>query len=141
MIVTLPRGVIIDTNKEPGADFDEKIKEEFAQYTEGTADAYTYQDKLSFIDICVDRFHGQKDGEKAVKEYLGDRFKYDLECGDFPQEEDYYNLETMQDIYMKGKESQKLHSHDSGDRHEEEKIERIIIRLIKAVLDFERSEK
>ena len=33
------------------------VKEEFARYTFGTGKGYTYQDKLLFIDLMVQRLH------------------------------------------------------------------------------------
>lgn len=138
MIVILPRGVEVDTNDVP-ADFEYQIQDAFGAYTEGTAPEYTFQDKLCFIDNCIEKFHNPDldSSEDVVMDYLKDRFEYDITNGEFPSESEYYSFETMVDCYELGKKSCKMYSHDyEGDKHDEEKIEQVIIRIIKAVLDW-----
>ena len=141
MIVILPRNVEVDTNNVP-EDFEQQIQDAFTAYTEGTADDYTFQDKLCFIDLCIERFHNPQrfNDDDIVMEFIKGRFENDLDNGDFPQESDYYNIDFMTECFCYGKEFRKMYSHDFGgeycNRHEEEKIEKIIIRIIKAVLDW-----
>ena len=49
MKIKFPRNVVVDTDNIP-QDFEEQIRASFKAYTEGTAEAYTYQDKLAYID-------------------------------------------------------------------------------------------
>lgn len=135
-IVDLPR-ILIDLDDIP-ENFEEQIKEAFEKYTEGTADEYRFQDKLCFLDRCISAFHGEKDSHDAVIREIKNYFAYELEeNGEFIGEDDVYCIEFMEDCYNAGKESQKMYSHDFGNRKEEEKVEKIIIRIIKALFSEE----
>lgn len=140
MILQLPRGILLNTEDVP-QDFEKQVQEAFTEYTRGTAATYTYQDKLAFIDACVNRLNEAKDSEEAVGDYLKDRFMSDLKSGQFPEQEDYFDLCTMEDIYGMGKESQKLHKSHYDDRHQQEQIEQITLRLITAVIEWKPGEE
>lgn len=134
----LPRDLIVDTDNIP-EDFEHQVQKVFAEYTELTAKDYTFQDKLMFIDVCVNILHGEKDNREAVMELMKDTFEYQVtEYGTFPNESDFLTTEFMEVCYEEGKRSQKMYSRYGVDRHEEEKIEKMLIRLIKAVMDYER---
>lgn len=138
MIVILPRGVEVDTNDVP-EDFEYQIQDAFGAYTEGTASAYTFQDRLCFIDTCIDAFHNpdRMSSDDVVMEHLKERFEYDVRNGDFPSETEYMDFDSLVECYELGKRHSKMYSHDyGGGKHEEEKIEKLIIRIIKAVLDW-----
>lgn len=139
MIVELPRGLKVDTNNLP-EDFENQVQKVFAEYTELTARDYTFQDKLMFIDVCVNILHGEKDNREAVMELMKDTFEYQVtEYGTFPNESDFLTTEFMEVCYEEGKRSQKMYSRYGVDRQEEEKIEQMLIRLIKAVLEYDKS--
>lgn len=132
----LPRGLIVDTNNIPD-DFEKQVQKVFAEYTECTHRDYTYQDKLLFIDVCVHILHGDLDNDTAVMELMKDTFEYQVsEYGDFPDETDFLSTEFMEICYDAGAKSQCLYFRNSG--HEVEKIEKMLIRIIKAVLDYEK---
>lgn len=138
MIFELPRGLTVDTNNVPG-DFEEQVQKTFAGYTELTHKDYTFQDKLMFIDVCVGILHGDKDDDAAVMDLMKDTFEYQVtEYGTFPNETDFLTTEFMEACYKEGKKNQYLHFRNSAGNHEIEKIEKMLIRLIKAVLDYER---
>ena len=141
MIINLPRGLDVDIDNVPD-DFEEQVQKAFRNYTSGTDEKYTFQDKLCFIDLCVQYLHGNKDSDDAVMDLVKDSIESDLRNGEFPQERDYYSLEYMEYCYNQGKESQRLHSKDLGgkykDHHLEEKIEKLIIRILKAIIMWEK---
>lgn len=101
MIATLPRGLEIDTNNLP-ENFEELIKGAFAEYTIGTADDYKFEDKLRFIDLCVEALHGAKDSDDTVMEYIKDRMESDIRNGEFPEESDYYSFDFMVEMFENG---------------------------------------
>lgn len=135
MICTLPRGYEIDTNDMP-EDFEAQIKEKFAEYTEGTTEEYTFEDRLRFLDLCVESLHGGKDSDDTVMEYLKDRMESDIRNGEFPDESDYYSFDFMVEMFEMGKEYQSMYMqyHKDG-RHEKEGIEKAITRIIKALFN------
>lgn len=134
----LPRDLVVDTDNLP-EDFENQVQKVFAEYTELTARDYTFQDKLLFIDACVNILHGKKDNREAVMELMKDTFEYQVtEYGTFPNESDFLTTEFMEVCYEEGKRSQKMYSKYGVDRHEEENVEKMLIRLIKAVIDYER---
>ena len=142
MIVTLQCNLEFDVNHLP-EDFEEQVQNAFARYTKGTAKDYTYQDKLCFIDVAVRKLHGDKNTEEAVREIMHDVMDYQLdEYGDIPDKSDYLSTDFMEHCYSKGKESQRLYSHNfagaESHSHDEENIMKMLIRLIKVVLDYER---
>ena len=134
----LPRDLIVDTDNIP-EDFEHQVQKVFAEYTELTAKDYTFQDKLLFIDVCVTILHGDKDNSEAVMELMKGTFEYEVsENGNFPDESDFLSTEYMEYCYAQGKDNQRLYSRYGVERKDEEKIEKMLIRLIKAVIDYER---
>lgn len=140
MMITLLRGLEVDPYNLPD-DFDEQITNAFSDYTEGTAEAYTFQDKLCFIDNCVKDCHGTGDADDIIMEDLKYRTGRKIEYGDFPEKDDYFSLEGMEYYYNMGKESQRLYSKEFGgeyhERHLEEAIEKMLIRIIKIIINWE----
>lgn len=139
MIVHLPRDLYIDIDNIP-EDFELQVQQKFAEYTEGTHPDYMFQDKLAFIDLTVKRLHGDKDSQEAVMDLMKDTFEFNVkEYGDFPGESDFLSVEFMEQCYTTGKESQRLHSHfETEEHHIYEKIEKLLLRLIQAVLDYKK---
>ena len=142
MIVKFPKGIRVDLKNIPD-DFEDQIKAAFADYTTGTSKDYTYQDKLAFIDLIVEGLHHAGDEWDAVKDYLHERFEYDLDNGlGMPDTSDYDGIEALQDVYLKGREDGRLHSqfedeHGFKDHHIYDKIMKLEYRAIKAVMDYE----
>lgn len=140
MTIELPKGIEVDPYNLPD-DFENQIKAAFTDYTMGTADAYTFQDKLCFIDHCIEDCHGAKDSDDIVMADLKNCIGHDIEYGDFPEKDEYFSFDRMVYYYNMGKESQRLYSHDFGgkysERRREEAIEKMLISIMAAVLDWE----
>ena len=136
MTITLPRGLEVDPYNLPD-DFEKQIQDVFTDYTEGTKDAYTFQDKLCFIDHCIEDCHGTGDSDDIVRADLKNRIEHEIEYGDFPDRDEYFSFESMVYYYDLGKESQRLYSRDFKDHHDKEAIEKMLIRIMKAILTWE----
>ena len=141
LIVILPKGLTTDVYDLP-EDFESKVQKAFSEFTEGTAKDYTFMDKLRFIDLASYYLHGGKDEETAVRELIHDKLDYDLdEYGTFPDESDYLSTEFMEMCYSEGRRSQRLDSDgfkDVDSYKDREQIERMLLRFIEAVIDYER---
>ena len=139
MMIQLPRMNAFPLNSVP-EDFDEQVIDAFAGYTEGTNASYRYQDRLCFIDHCVDALHGKKRDSEAVEEMILDYVRYSLrEEGTIPENDDVNTKEFKDDCYAAGKESQRLYWKKAGER-ENEAIMKLLIRIMKIVLDWEPEE-
>ena len=138
MIIELPRKIKVDTdNIRP--DLAEIVKEEFAQYTSKTREEYTYQAKLLFIDLMVQRLH-HADSATKVNRLIKQTFAYRLdEYGEFADETEFLSTEFMEDCYQLGQEDHKLYSRNfTGDYDTDEAIMQIEAIVIKAVMEYER---
>ena len=141
MIFKLTRGLTVDTDDIP-EDFEAQIQKCFSEYTYGTAKEYTFEDKLRFIDLCVEAFHGNLDEDDAVMYLVKSSMEADLNEGSFPQEDDYFSFEYMAYCYKEGRDSQRLQfgSYMYNDRHLREDVEKLLIRIIETVISWSRSE-
>ena len=134
MKIMFPRRIVVDVNNVPD-DFDEIILDAFKDYTELTREDYTYQDKLAFIDRCRELLHHSQNEADCVMELMKDRFEYGVnEYGEFPDESDFLSTEFMEDCYREGKTN--LYAHYTGDHHVDEKIMKLLVRVIKVVITY-----
>lgn len=140
MIITLPRGVNIDIDNVP-ENLEEIMQKTFSEYTHGTAREYTYEDKLMFIDVLMKNLH-HADAYTDVNNLIIDRFGYNLEeHGELTEPEEFLSVEFMQECYEAGQRSCKLRSFDyAGERRNCEKIMKIVVRVITAVMNWEGSQ-
>lgn len=140
LTVSLPKGLIFDVYDLP-EDFESKVQKAFSEFTEGTAKDYTFMDKLRFIDLASYYLHGGKDENTAVRVLIHDKLDYDLnEYGTFPDETDYLSTEFMELCYSEGRRSQRLDSDgfkDAESYKDREQIEKMLLRFIKAIIDYE----
>lgn len=137
MIIILPRGYEVDPMELP-ADFETEIAEVFRAYTKGTSKEYTFQDKLAFIDLCIERAHDYDDSCEAVKKFLSGRMVSEVEDGEFPQEDDYYCFDFMVECFDMGKEYQSAYSHNYGNnRHINEAVEKMLLKIMKVIVDWQ----
>ena len=136
-LITLPRGKNIDIDDVPD-NLEEMVQASFAEYTRGTRAEYMYQDKLCYIDNMIRRLHSADEVDK-VNELIKDAFAYGLEeQGEFMDESEVLSIEFMQQCYEQGLNDAKMYSHNFGKRkHDDDKIMKIICRVIKAVMDYE----
>lgn len=140
MIIRLPRKVEIDLDNIP-EDFDHIIRNTFRDYTEGTRDEYCFEDKLCFIDRCVELLHNVGDPDDEVMKLMKERFEYEVyEYGTFPSEEDFLSVEFMAYCFRAGREKARLYSDSeklARNRRDHEKIEKLLLRIMRVVIDYE----
>lgn len=135
MKIKFPRGIVIDTNQIP-EDFDDIIRKSFEEYTEGTSKAYTYQDKLAYIDVCRKLLHKAEDAQNCVIKLMKERMEYEVsEYGSIPDKEDYLSAEFMEHCFVEGRTN--LYHHYTGDHHIDDKIMALLVRAIKVVINYE----
>lgn len=137
MRVRLPRDIYVDIDNVP-ENLEEIIQKSFGEFTEMTAEAYTFEDKLYYIDLCLHCLHREADADDEIMEFMKERFEYEIkEYGDIPDRDDYLSFDFMEDCYNLGKRKHELYSKDfAEDRRDNEKIEKLLIRVIKAVMDY-----
>jgi hypothetical protein len=137
MKISLPRGVNIDIDNVPN-DLENIVWRAFAEYTEGTASAYTFADKLCFIDAVTKRLHHRDSGN--VQDLIKKRFNYELmEQGRIMDSDEFYgDMAFFEDCYTLGEKDSSLYSYDyCEDRRDNEKIMKILVRVITAVMNWE----
>ena len=134
-MLDLPKGLRVDVFNVP-EDFDEQVRKSFKEYTAGTSDRYTYQDKLAYIDLINEYAHRWPDPADEVNNYIKDRFAYELEeNGNFLSECDFRTTEVMEDIYSLGR--LKLYDHYRHDEHIDEEIMWVVARVIRVVMNYD----
>ena len=140
MKVNFPRGLVFDLSNIP-EDFDEQIRKAFHDYTDGTHPDYTFHDKLAFIDRTVELLRRSSDSYDAVKHLLHGLCEYYLdELDRMPESDDYNCIEFMEQCWTDGKKSQRLYGHHteySENTKENDEIMKLLIRVMKVVLDYE----
>ena len=143
MIIRLPRMVEIDLDNIP-EDFDQIVRDTFRDYTEGTRDEYCFEDKLCFIDRCVELLRNVGDPDDEVMKLMKERFECDVyEYGTFPSEEDFLSVEFMAHCFRAGRGKARLYSDSeklARNRRDHEKIEKLLLRIMRVVIDYEPEE-
>ena len=138
MKITLPRGAQIDIDNVP-ENLEEIVQKTFGEYTYGTASDYTDEDRLRFIDCMTKNLH-HADAYYGVKDLIMEQYEYELDDqGRLMDSDEFYTLEFMQSCYERGNEHAKLCYH-CDDHHVYDKVNRIIARIVRAVMSWERSE-
>lgn len=137
MTIELPRGLTIDIDNVP-ENLEELVAKSFAEYTEVTHRDYTYQDKLHYIDVMVRKLH-HADSTAAVNDEIKSLFEYKLdEYGNIADKDDFYSQEFMEQCYNRGQKDHELYSHNYfNDHRANEKVMKILVRVIKAVINWE----
>lgn len=134
MKIEFPRNFLIDTDNVP-EDFEKKIEKSFQDYTEGTANDYTYQDKLAYIDRCRKLLHNAEDTSDCVMELMKEKFEYEVrEYGNYPDESDFLSIEFMEECYEAARTN--LYSNYTGDINKNDKIMELLFRAIKVVINY-----
>ena len=136
MKIKFPRNVVVETDNIP-QDFEKQIRASFKAYTEGTAEAYTYQDKLAYIDLCRKYLHRAEDTSDCVLALIKEYLEYEVtEQGEIPDKEDYLSVEFMATCYENGRTN--LYDHYTGNHHVDDKIMDLLARAIKVVINYEK---
>lgn len=140
MVITLPRGIKIDIDRVPG-NLEDIVQKSFGEYTQGTSRAYTYQDRLMYIDVMMKNIW-HADAQRDVQKMILDRFKYNLDDqGELTEPEEFLSVSFMEDCYDLGHDRARLRCRGvTEDRHDDEKIMKIIERVIRAVMNWEPEE-
>lgn len=139
--INLPRGLEVDIFNLP-EDFKEQIEQEFREYTSGTTKAYTYVDKLGFIDCCVRHINGNKDSydvvDQKVEDYITSQWR---EYGQLDNKYDVYSTDFMADCYADGVRNAVLCSHfGTDDHHIYDQIQKVLVQVITIVMNYEDKE-
>ena len=140
MIIKFPETGYELNTLNPSEDFEERIKEVFAEFTEGTSEEYTFADKLEFLDLLRVYIYGNADDYEIVEDLIMDHAKYELsEFFRLPDKDDYRSIEFMtkcarqgfRPFYICGKEK----SSSLND-----KTQKTILRVIQIIVNWEREE-
>ena len=136
--IKLPRGLEVDIFHLP-ENFDEEINRVFGEYTRETAEDYRDCDRLGFIDCCVRHINGDKDRYDVVDEKVKDFITYQWEeFGELDSKDDVYSSDFMADCYAEGIQDAVLCSHfGTGDHHIYDQIQKVMVRIIRAVMSYE----
>ena len=136
--INLPRELEVDIFNLP-EDFKEQVEQAFREYTSGTAKAYTYVDKLGFIDRCVEYLNGNEDSDDVVNTLVEEAMISEWRNnGEIIKEDDIYSIEFMEDCYDRGKEDARLYSHfGSDDHHIYDQIQKVMVKVITIVMNYE----
>lgn len=137
MRIDLPRIDTFDLDNVP-SDFREQVQTAFGEYTQGTNPDYMYQDKLCYIDACIERLHKSNE-DNDIEDMIIDMVKYELsEQGQLPTNEDVFGYDGLIMAYREGKKKHELYSHQYGrHKHDSEKCMKLLCEIIKAVMDYE----
>lgn len=143
MIIRLPRKVEIDLDNIP-EDFDQIVRDTFRDYTEETRDDYCFEDKLCFIDRCVELLRKVDDPDDEVMKLMKDYLEYEVrEYATVPEEGDYLCFDFMEQCFRAGREKSRLYSDSekyAKNRRDHEKIEKLLLRIMRVVIDYEPEE-
>lgn len=102
MIIRLPHVDPIDT-LDLTEDFENRVKQSFAKYTEGTSKDYRFEDKLQYIENLKKYYIRRVDASEEVRRIILDRCEFELdEYGDLPDRDEFWSLEFMEQIFDAG---------------------------------------
>lgn len=138
MIIELARGIRVDIDR-PQENLEEIVMKEFGEYTKGTSHEYTYEDRLMFIDNCLDRLHHALDPAEIVNNLCVEMFEYNLrEVGHLMDPDEFMDSCFLEACINEGISRHRLRSNDyAEDRHDNEKIMKILVRVINAVFSWQ----
>lgn len=114
----------------------EQTKNAFAKFTFGTAEAYTYEDKLLWIDRLQEELHPGEDYDKA-RNAIVDYFKWNLdEYGEVPDKDDYWNMEFFETCVEAG-HNRLRDQYEKGSHKDNDKTLKAIAKMIQTVMCWE----
>lgn len=141
MQIRLLKGIQFDINDVP-ENLEELVQRAFTEFTAETAKDYTFEDKLLFIDKTVQKLHGDRDPSYIANDLCMTKFKLDLAWHNhLPDPDEFIESGFLYECVAEGQRSQRMYSMDySESRRECEKIMKILVRIITAVMLWERPE-
>lgn len=126
----------------PPENLEEIVAEQFGEFTHGTAEDYTDDDRLSFIEnIRRDMYDDETDGcREIIHKYVDDEiYEYG---GDIPTRDDYNTVEMMTWCYEQGLRPFDMETvRGQIDHHDREKAQHTLCRIIKTVMNWEYKSK
>jgi hypothetical protein len=135
--IRLPRGVEVDIFNLPD-NFEEVVKKSFSEFTEGTHEDYTYQDKLAYIDRFIEKLSKFEDEGDEVDKLVKEKFDYEWDNGNLLQEDDIYCREFMEVCYYEGKVNHSLYqTFKIHDHHIYDRVMWVLVRVITIVMNYE----
>lgn len=134
MIIKLPCIDPIDTLDVPN-DFEENVKDSFKRFTQYTNPKYTHEDKLLYLDNLRGYLH-PSDSYNAVKNLIMVKAEFELdEYGNFPDKDDYWNMEFMCDCYEKGDKPLR-DTYEKKSSSANDQTLKVIFEIIKIVVNW-----
>lgn len=136
MIIKLPHIDPIDTLNPP-KDLEGQVKKSFGTYTECTADEFTNEDRLNFLDNLREMLH-PGEPEDYVKDMIMEEVDRAIsEEGNYPDKEDFYCFEFMCQCFAAGnKEFLPEFKKYEKNKKDNAKTLMVIAEIIKAVMTW-----
>ena len=114
----------------PPENLTELVKDDFGNFTKGTAKDFCYEDKLRYIDMIKHATCGRKDANEIVRDSIHGLVDSCLDNdGEWPDWSEIADEEFISYCVEKGRED--FYNHDLSSRHRE-----IIYSMIKAVIEY-----
>lgn len=137
MIIKLPRGLSIDIDNPP-ENLEELVQKAFAEYTYGTSREYTDEDRLTFIDLMIERTKFATDANARVHDLLLERFDWEIfDQGRIPDRDDFFDVEFFEYCFEQGQKHANL-IYRNDDHHISDKANRFIARIVRAIMTWKR---
>lgn len=138
MIIHLPHVSPIDTVKPP-ENLEEIVTKSFQEFTKGTADAFTYHDKLQYLDNLRTKYIRDRNSN-GVKDLILEQTEYEIiENNDFPDKEDFWCYDFMCTCYDKGIKNTSFCQNYEPDHHANENTMLTILQIITTVINYKNS--
>lgn len=134
--------LVIDIDNVP-ENFEELVTESFKEFTSGTNPDFMLHDQLYYIDCVLRNLHFADDVTK-VHDLIKNTFKYQLdEYGDIMDRSEFLTVSFMYTCYNAGRKDSALYSYEftNRDRNDNEKIMKILFRVIKTVIGYKDERK
>lgn len=138
MIIRFPQTGYDLNTLSPSEDFEQKIKEVFAKFTEGTSEDYTFADKLYFLDRLRVYINGNAEDDRIVEDLILDYAKHELsEFGSLPDKDDYQTIEFMTECARQGFRPFYIRDAERSSS-QNDKTQQTILRVIQIVVNWEK---
>ena len=129
----------IDTLDLPD-NLEEQVQTSFGKFTHGTAEDYTFEDKLLYLDN-LRRFLHPLDSGDGVRKIILDSAEFELdEYGELPSADEYNSIEFMEHCYEQGfkpyRDKYEKYSHSANTE-----TLKAILRIINAIVNWEGEKK
>lgn len=139
MLIKLPWVEAIDTERMPD-DFEDRVKESFKKFTECTSKAYTFEDKLLYLDN-LRRYYLRGGRDKTTESYVRDLmigyFEDSLDYRDeIPEKEAYLAIEFMGMCFEHGFFPFR-DQYDLNSSSRNEQVLKVVLEIIRIIVNWE----